>query len=192
MRSGDNLNRSGWRPTLGVVLAIVLGASATPGLAQYSITRFTIDGGGGMSSAGSYVLSGTTGQPDAGTLSGGTYVLAGGFWFGGGAPSSVPETPGAPAGAIIETRIDPVNPNPCHGAMSVSFSLASPQVIRAEIFDVRGEHVRTILDRPLPTGRYRAGWDGTDDRGAPVASGMYLVRFTLGNEQKVQKLVVVR
>ena len=47
---------------------------------QYSIDWFTIAGGGGTSAAGVYSLSGTIGQPAAGTLSGDSYTLAGGFW----------------------------------------------------------------------------------------------------------------
>jgi hypothetical protein len=47
---------------------------------NYSIDWFTIDGGGGTSTGGVYSLSGTIGQPDAGTLSGGNYSLIGGFW----------------------------------------------------------------------------------------------------------------
>jgi hypothetical protein len=39
-----------------------------------------VDGGGGISSGGDYAISGTIGQPDAGTLSGGDYTLQGGFW----------------------------------------------------------------------------------------------------------------
>jgi hypothetical protein len=52
----------------------------------YSITWYTVDGGGGTStsSGGGYTLSGTAGQPDAGTLtsSSPSYTLAGGFWAG--------------------------------------------------------------------------------------------------------------
>ena len=47
---------------------------------NYRIDWFTIDGGGGTSSGGQYTLSGTIGQPDAGELTGGNYVLEGGFW----------------------------------------------------------------------------------------------------------------
>lgn len=49
---------------------------------QYQITRSTVDGGGVMfSTGGSFELSGTIGQPDAGVLSGGEFELSGGFWF---------------------------------------------------------------------------------------------------------------
>ena len=48
----------------------------------YTIDWFTVAGGGGTSSGGSYTASGTIGQSDAGTLSGGSYTLQGGFWPG--------------------------------------------------------------------------------------------------------------
>ena len=46
----------------------------------YDLTWSTIDGGGGRSTGGAFILEGTIGQPDAGLMSGGDYVLAGGFW----------------------------------------------------------------------------------------------------------------
>ena len=55
---------------------------SSPLQADYDLTWHTIDGGGGTSSNGDFVLSGTIGQPDAGTMKGGNYVLVGGFWSG--------------------------------------------------------------------------------------------------------------
>ena len=50
----------------------------------YDLRWWTVDGGGGTWSTGSgYRLGGTIGQPDAGVLSGGGYMLEGGFWRGG-------------------------------------------------------------------------------------------------------------
>ncbi len=60
---------------------------------QYSIDWSTIDGGGGTSTGGVYTVSGTIGQPDAGTMGGGQFTLAGGFWPG----MVVPSTGEAPA-----------------------------------------------------------------------------------------------
>ena len=62
------------------LLALVL---FLPGLLQaqpFTIDWFTIAGGGGTSSGGSYTLSGTIGQADAGNMSGGNYSITGGFW----------------------------------------------------------------------------------------------------------------
>jgi hypothetical protein len=58
--------------------------------AQFTIDSFTIAGGGGTSTGGAFALSGTIGQPDAGTMSGGNYSLAGGFWGAIPTPSPGP------------------------------------------------------------------------------------------------------
>ena len=59
----------------------------------YALNWYTTDGGGGTSSSGAYVLSGTIGQPDAAIVSGGSYQLVGGFWFSPMGPSTneIPE-----------------------------------------------------------------------------------------------------
>lgn len=64
---------------LGGLVVAMLGLQAQ----TYSIDWYTIDGGGGRSVGGGYVLEGTIGQPDAGpVLTGGGYELRGGFWPG--------------------------------------------------------------------------------------------------------------
>lgn len=66
--------------TIAVIGWTVITASAQSG-GIYDLTWNSIDGGGVTSSiGGAYSLGGTIGQPDAGTLSGGTYTLNGGFW----------------------------------------------------------------------------------------------------------------
>jgi hypothetical protein len=66
------------------LLLLVAASAAYARLDGYSISWWTVDGGGGTSSANGYTLNGTLGQPDAGTVSsGGGYTLAGGFWHGG-------------------------------------------------------------------------------------------------------------
>lgn len=73
-----------------VCLALVLTSSvfASRAHAQFSINWWTVDGGGGTSTGGTYTLSGTIGQPDAGTvMTGGSYSLTGGFWVGAVPPS---------------------------------------------------------------------------------------------------------
>src|SRR6476661_1208260 len=67
-------------------------AGATARVQSYSIDWYKIAGGGGTSSNGTYVVSGTIGQPDAGQMSGGNYSLTGGFW----SLISLVQTPGAP------------------------------------------------------------------------------------------------
>lgn len=63
------------------VILFVAVMSSRVNAQNYSMDWFTVDGGGGISSADVYTLSGTIGQPDAGAaLSGGDYSVVGGFW----------------------------------------------------------------------------------------------------------------
>jgi hypothetical protein len=62
--------------------AILTLAAASAAQAQISIPWFTVDGGGGSSSGGSFTIRGTIGQPDAGVMTGGQYTVSGGFWAG--------------------------------------------------------------------------------------------------------------
>ena len=74
------------------ILAITVVATAIAAVAQYSLDWSTVDGGGGTSTGGVYAVSGTIGQPDAGSMSGGNFTLDGGFW---GIVAAI-QSPGAP------------------------------------------------------------------------------------------------
>ena len=74
----------------------LLGAGAQ----DYAIDWWTLDGGGGTSTGGVYVITGSVGQPDTGTLNGGSYALVGGFW----SIVAAIQTPGAPFLEIMRTN----------------------------------------------------------------------------------------
>ena len=88
--------------------ALVLGTvllGCWPAFAQYSVDWSTINGGGGTSTGGVYSVSGTIGQPEAGTaMSGGNYSVSGGFWS---MIAAVPK-PGAPSLSILRTTTNTV------------------------------------------------------------------------------------
>lgn len=80
---------------LVAALALVATTAWTASGGNYLLDWFTVDGGGTTTSTGgSYSLGGTIGQPDAGTLQGGGYMLQGGFWGAAdAAPTIAPTTP---------------------------------------------------------------------------------------------------
>ena len=66
---------------LVVLLVLLTGSVLAQNGESYELTWWTVDGGGSIyNQGGEYSFGGTIGQPDAGTLSGGEYTLAGGFW----------------------------------------------------------------------------------------------------------------
>jgi FlgD Ig-like domain len=184
---------------LGSVLAAAL-LSCAPGaaFAQFTISRFTIDGGGGTSSVGgTFALGGTIGQPDAGRLSGASFTLSGGFWAGGAAVTAVGDDapgdgPHLPNAAPLAFRMYPATPNPLSERTLVAFDLPATALVRAALFDASGRLVRTLADESLPGGKHQCAWDRRDASGRAVASGIYFLRLEAGAHQATQTVVVVR
>ena len=63
---------------------------------------------------------------------------------------------------------------------------------KLRIFDLQGARVRTVLDEVVTAGRHTASWDGRDDRGRPVASGVYMVRIVGAEVSGSGKVVLLR
>ena len=79
---------TGLRVWLIALLVVILPATVSVALAQtggsYTLAWWTVDGGGGQSGNGAYIVVGTLGQPEAGLgMSGGQFALQGGFWPAG-------------------------------------------------------------------------------------------------------------
>ena len=101
--------------------------------------------------------------------------------------SSAGDTPGAPGAGPLTAAPNPFNPR-----TELAFALASPVDAVLTIHDVRGRLVRRLLDRPLPAGRHAVRWDGRDDRGRAMASGVYLARLEAAGTVRERKLTLVR
>ena len=68
-------------------------------------------------------------------------------------------------------------PNPFNPTTVIRYELAGSAHVSLRVYDVRGALVRTLEDRNLPAGRYEVGWNGVDNRGSQVASGIYFYRL---------------
>jgi flagellar hook assembly protein FlgD len=60
------------------------------------------------------------------------------------------------------------------------------------VYNVRGAVIRRLLKANLNAGSYFHSWDGTDDQGQRVSSGLYLVVLEEGGTRDIKKLVVIR
>lgn len=89
-------------------------------------------------------------------------------------------------------RINRVYPNPMNPASNLIFTLASPGLVRIDVFAVDGRWVRTLLDAPYPAGMFQVRWDGTDYQGNIAASGTYVFRLQSGNVDDTHKVVLVK
>lgn len=83
-------------------------------------------------------------------------------------------------------------PNPLVSRGTLELRVERPMAGRVEIFDVRGRRVRVLLNRLLNAGSNQVVWDGTDDHGQRVRSGVYFVHVAAGARSSRHKLTFVR
>ena len=69
-------------------------------------------------------------------------------------------------------------PNPFNPSTTISYSLPNNSSVKLDIYDVAGRKVRSLLDESKSAGYHNVVWNGRDENGREVASGMYLYRFT--------------
>lgn len=104
-----------------------------------------------------------------------------------------PPATGAPEGTVpIASILHPNVPNPFNRRTTLAFELPAPAQVQLTIHDVVGRLVRELPVERLPAGSHRAVWDGRDDRGVLVASGIYFYRIQAGELVEQRKMALLR
>jgi len=84
-------------------------------------------------------------------------------------------------------------PNPFNPETIIEYTLPKgPRMVRLVIYNILGQEVKTLVNEEKQAGIYKVFWDGTDDMGEKVASGIYLSRIEIGGFSEVKKMVLVK
>lgn len=84
------------------------------------------------------------------------------------------------------------SPNPFNPRTQLRFSLATEGEARLDIYDASGRRVRTLLDGVQGAGAHQVTWDGTDEDGQSLPSGVYWARFQTGDFEGSSKLIRIQ
>ena len=95
-----------------------------------------------------------------------------------GSPTAIAS--GAPTGLAASFTLHQNYPNPFNPVTHVKFEIQNPEWVTLIVYDLLGHKVVTLVNESLPSGSYTAKWDGTNDAGQPVVSGVYLYRLVAG------------
>lgn len=91
-----------------------------------------------------------------------------------------------------QTRLNRPAPNPSNPGTTIEYSLVSQEIVELCIHDIRGMKIRTLVNGVANRGDHSVYWDGRDDGGRAVASGVYFARLSAKNKTMTQKLVLIR
>jgi hypothetical protein len=90
------------------------------------------------------------------------------------------------------TRLEANYPNPFTPGTTIRYHLAAAAQVDLAIFDAAGRRVRSLVEGWRDEGSQLARWDGRDDRGRRLASGVYFARLKIGEEIRSRRLVLLR
>jgi PKD repeat protein/putative intracellular protease/amidase len=88
--------------------------------------------------------------------------------------------------------LHPAHPNPFHPCTTMSFELPVTGQTSLTVYDVTGRFVRALVVGKMRAGRHTATWDGTDQAGKSLASGVYLIRLDAGGYTLGRRSVLAR
>ena len=84
------------------------------------------------------------------------------------------------------------HPNPFNAETQIAFGLAEAQRAQLVVCDVLGRRVRVIVDADMPAGQHTARWDGMNESGRTVATGVYFCRLQAGSFRSVKRMLLLR
>lgn len=83
-------------------------------------------------------------------------------------------------------------PNPFNSTTNIKYALPEKAKVVLKIYNVLGQEVRTLVDQNQPQGTYLITWDGENDSGQRVSSGIYFYRVQTNEKAKSRKMILLR
>ena len=155
---------------------------------SYVIKRSVVSAGGAAGQSTSYTSNGTMGQSTpVGIGTAAQKTLFAGFWPPLSATTSAEETP-----VVNYNRLFQNYPNPFNPVTTIRYSMAGAGHVELVIYSVSGERVRTLINENRDAGTHTAVWDGRNDHGTAVSSGVYFYRLQAGYFVSAKKMLLLR
>ena len=90
------------------------------------------------------------------------------------------------------TRLLGASPNPFNPTTAIGFELSSRAEVSLEVYNVSGQRVRTLASGTWDAGRHSVTWNGRDDSGRSVSSGLYFTLFRSGGSSESKRVTLIR
>ncbi|MBN1351614.1 T9SS type A sorting domain-containing protein [candidate division KSB1 bacterium] len=107
-----------------------------------------------------------------------------------GSPAAVDDISGANNPAEFELAQN--YPNPFNPETSITFSIDYKRHIQIDVYNTMGQLVKTLVNHVASRGVHRISWDGRNDKGTAVSSGIYICRLRSGNHIFTRKMMLTR
>jgi flagellar hook assembly protein FlgD len=83
-------------------------------------------------------------------------------------------------------------PNPFNPETTLRYALPEDELVKLQIFNIRGQLVKTLVNEKVKAGYHSVAWSGRDDADRAVSSGIYFVQMQAGQHRQVRKLALIK
>jgi hypothetical protein len=83
-------------------------------------------------------------------------------------------------------------PNPFNPETQINFTVPNFAPVKIEVFNVLGQKIKTLVNGEYQAGQYRVVWDGTDQNGEKVSSGIYMYRLQVDSQTESRKMILAK
>ncbi|MCC7431048.1 T9SS type A sorting domain-containing protein [bacterium] len=83
-------------------------------------------------------------------------------------------------------------PNPFNPSTTISYTLAKANNVKLEVYNTKGELIRTLVNEKQNKGSHTSNWNGKDERGNAVSSGVYFYKLVAGNFVETKKMILLK
>lgn len=83
-------------------------------------------------------------------------------------------------------------PNPFNPVTKIQYQVKEASDIAIDVYNVKGQKIKTLVNENLPVGNYEVIWNGNDDNNRQVSSGIYFYKLKSGNQSQTKKMVLMK
>lgn len=102
-------------------------------------------------------------------------------------PTGIEDDTVLPAGNNLQATPNPFNP-----MTLIRYSIGQPGPVRLDVYNILGQRVKNLMKQTLDSGVYQVEWDGRDQNGNPVSSGVYFLRMNTAHEVTSRKILLLK
>ncbi len=92
----------------------------------------------------------------------------------------------------VEFTLEQNYPNPFNPNTVIRYSIVTPSLVSLKIFDILGREVKTLVNKEQVNGVYEVNWNGDDEFGNKVSTGVYFYRIDAGNFVQTKKMMLIK
>jgi outer membrane protein assembly factor BamD (BamD/ComL family) len=93
---------------------------------------------------------------------------------------------------LNQFSLDQNYPNPFNTSTTIKFSLAADTPVKLSVYNIKGQAVRVLVDQRMVAGAHKVTWNGKDQTGKEVPSGLYFYRFAAGAFKKTKSMLYLK